>query len=81
MRAIFVKTVNEDLSSELAKIDTECLLLWGEKDTETPVEMGERFNQMLKNSKFVLLKGMDHVPFLGSNAHMVAHKINKYLLG
>ena len=81
MRAIFVKTVNEDLTTEIVEIDKECLLLWGEKDTETPEEMGRRFNKMLKNSKFVLLKGMDHVPFLGANAHMIAHKINKYLLG
>ena len=80
MRSIFVKTVNEDLSGDIEQIDNECLLLWGEKDTETPVEMGKRFNKMLKNSKFVLLKEMDHVPFLGSNAHLIAHKINKYLL-
>lgn len=78
MRAIFVKTVNEDLTDELSKINLPVLLLWGEKDTETPLEMGKRMHDLIKGSKLIVLPGMDHVPFLDSGMHVCAHHILKF---
>jgi pimeloyl-ACP methyl ester carboxylesterase len=79
MLKTFVRTVNEDLSEIMPKLNHPTLLLWGEKDTETPLEMGERFNELLPNSKLVVLKGKDHVPFQGAGAHQCAASIKKFL--
>lgn len=38
MREILVKTVNEDLSECAKKIKCPTLLIWGENDTEAPIE-------------------------------------------
>ena len=78
MRAIFVKTVNEDLTQEISNIKLPVLLLWGEIDTETPLEMGRRMNDLIKGSKLIVLPNMDHVPFLGSGMHACAYQIAKF---
>ena len=39
MRKTFVKVVNYDQSDKLAKIKNSTLLVWGDKDTETPLWM------------------------------------------
>ncbi len=75
MRGVFVKVVNEDLT-ELAKTVTcQTLLIYGENDTETPPEMGERYSRLIPNAKLEVLSQQDHYTVLSSGRHLVAKRI------
>lgn len=60
MRAILVKSVNEDLSEHIAKIVAPALLLWGADDVDTPPEMGRRLNMLIKGSRLCVFPGKNH---------------------
>lgn len=79
LRNILVKTVNEDVSSDATKITAPVFLLWGEQDTETPLEMGQRFKRLIPNSQLVVLPGKGHFPFTGDSAHLCARYIIDFL--
>jgi pimeloyl-ACP methyl ester carboxylesterase len=81
LRNILVKTVNEDVTEAAGKITAPVFLLWGELDTETPLEMGQRYNTIIRNSKLVVLPGKGHFPFLGDSAHLCARYIIEFLKG
>ncbi len=49
-----------DIREKLKKIDTPTLILWGEKDTLTPLWQGEIIKGGIRGSKLVVLKNMDH---------------------
>ncbi|MGE1128925.1 alpha/beta hydrolase [Bacillus wiedmannii] len=51
-----------DLSStELQKIETPILLIWGEKDRVVPVHVGHRLHKDLPNSKFISYENTGHL--------------------
>lgn len=49
-----------DLRDKLEKIEVPTLILWGEKDTLTPLWQGEIIKSGIKNSKLVILRNMEH---------------------
>lgn len=63
MRPILVRVVNEDILPLLPKIKHETLLIWGEKDTETPPEMARKMNAGLSGSRLEIIKGAGHYAF------------------
>jgi pimeloyl-ACP methyl ester carboxylesterase len=79
MKNILVKTVNEDVSAQAKEIRLPVLLLWGGEDTETPVAIAEKFHELMRNSKLVVLPGKDHYPFMGESAHLCAYHIIGFL--
>ncbi len=79
LRNTFVKIVNEDLSAELASVTARALLIWGELDTETPPEMGQRISNLIQRSRFIVLDGKDHYPFIGAGASLCAYHIKQFL--
>jgi pimeloyl-ACP methyl ester carboxylesterase len=66
LRATFVRIVNEDLSERLAGIGTPTLVVWGRRDAETPLWMGERMASSIPGAKLVVLEGAGHFCFLDS---------------
>ncbi len=79
LRGILVKTVTEDLTEVAASVRVPTLLIYGELDRETPVEIGRRFQALIADSELVELPGKDHFPFLDSGAHLCAHLIRRFL--
>ena len=63
MRPILVRVVNEDILPLLPKIKHETLLIWGDKDTETPPEMARKMNAGLSGSRLEIIKGAGHYAF------------------
>lgn len=63
MRETLVKSVNEDLSP-LLKNMKETLLIWGDKDTATPLYDGEYMEKEINNAGLVVLKGTGHFSFV-----------------
>ena len=79
LRQVFVRIVNEDLGEQLKKIQAETLLLWGEKDTETRINIAERLLQILPKASLVTLKGKGHEPFSEAGFHLCAYYISPFL--
>lgn len=79
LRQTFVKVVNENLSAQAAKITCPVLLIYGENDTETPPEIGERLQNLIKNSEMVHLAGEDHYSVLANGRHQVAPLLKSFI--
>ncbi|NCC21131.1 MAG: alpha/beta hydrolase [Alphaproteobacteria bacterium] len=79
IRALFVRVVNEDLSEAASRITCPVQLVYGDKDTETPPDIGERFARLMPDSKLTLLSGQDHYSVLGAGRHPVAGKLQEFI--
>ena len=63
MRQTFVKVVNYDQTDKLPLIKQPTLLIWGDKDTETPLWMGQTMEKHIPDAGLVELEG-GHYSFL-----------------
>lgn len=79
MRPVFVRVVSEDLTEVARAVRCPTLLIYGTQDTETPPEMGRRFQQLIPGSELALLEGFNHLNVLSEGRHQVALKIRKFL--
>lgn len=68
MKDILVKTVNEDIRDILPGITVPTLLIFGEKDTATPVEIGCIMESKIAGSGLVLMENSGHFPYLDEPA-------------
>ena len=64
MRGTLVKAVNEDLSDKLPSVSASTLLLWGEKDTATPLADGKKMESLIPDAGLVILPGAGHFSYL-----------------
>ena len=64
MRQIFVKVVNEDLQPVLSQIQVSTLLLWGDRDTATPLTDGQLMEKLIPDAGLVVFTDCGHYPFL-----------------
>ena len=64
MRKTFVKVISLDLSDRYARIQQPTLLIWGERDTETPLWMGQRMERDIPDAGLVVLEGGTHFAYL-----------------
>lgn len=64
MRGTLVKSVNEDLSPRLPEVSASTLLLWGEKDTATPLSDGRKMENLIPDAGLVVLPGAGHFSYL-----------------
>ena len=63
MRSVLVKSVNDDITPELAKIKVETLLVWGEQDEQTPLWMGKMMETLMPHATLVTLAKDDHFAY------------------
>ena len=68
MRAVMVRTVNDDLKYLLPEIDVPCLLVWGEKDDATPLSDGQLMEKLIPDSGLVVMPESSHYAFLENAA-------------
>lgn len=75
MRKTFVKVVNYDQSEKLKSIRNSTLLVWGDRDTETPLWMGQQMEREIPDSALVVLNGGTHFAYLEQAARFnaIAH--------
>lgn len=64
MRAVMSKCVNEDLTKFLPEINASTLLIWGEKDTATPLTDAKKMERSIKDSGLVSFANCGHYSFL-----------------
>ncbi len=80
MRQILVKTVNEDLTPLLESIKAPTLLIWGENDTDTPLWMAKKMEELIPNCGLVVFNGAGHFSYLEKPSDFVIIA-NKFILG
>lgn len=64
MRSTFVQVVNEDLRYLMPKITAPTLLIWGDRDLDTPLEYGKIMEGLIPGSGLAVIKGAGHYSFL-----------------
>jgi len=78
MRGILTKVVNEDLSEVARQIRCPVRLVFGSADTETPPELGQRLAELIPNSQYIQLDGLDHYSVLGDGRHQTAFQLKQF---
>ncbi|KKS89241.1 MAG: alpha/beta hydrolase [Microgenomates group bacterium GW2011_GWC1_43_11] len=64
LRETFLNVIKEDVTSDLSNIRIPSLLLWGDKDMDTPVSYGKKMHVKIRNSQLVVLQDAGHFCFL-----------------
>lgn len=64
MRAILSKVVNEDLKHVMPSIKCPTLLIWGEKDTATPIGDAKIMEKLIPDAGLVSFPNAGHYSFL-----------------
>lgn len=64
MKKTFVNIVNENLGLLLHKITVPTLIIWGNKDKETPIYMARKLNKKIIGSGLIVLKNAGHYSYL-----------------
>jgi|CXWK01.1.fsa_nt_gi pimeloyl-ACP methyl ester carboxylesterase len=77
MRETMKNVISVDLVSELARVVTPTLLIWGDTDRATPPADGQLMNERIAGSKLVLLPGVGHSPHK-DQAKRVADEISHF---
>lgn len=70
--------VNEDQKGIMPNIETPTLLIWGEKDTATPMEDGKTMEKLIPGSGLVQIKGAGHYSYL-ENPTIVYAVLDEFL--
>ena len=74
MRNTFKNIIKEDLKKYYKNIKVETLIIWGEKDIDTPLKDAYKLNKIIKNSGLIILKNQPHYSYLYN-----PYRINKII--
>ena len=77
MQKTFQNIIKKDLRKYYKLIPNETLLIWGEKDKDTPLKDGYYLNRIIKNSALIIYKGAEHFSYL-NNLTLTINIINNY---
>ena len=58
--------INEDQTSIMKNIKSPTLLLWGENDTDTPLQDGKIMEENIEDASLIEIKGAGHFSYLDS---------------
>lgn len=79
LRPILVKAVSEDLTEIARAVRCPAVLVYGDRDRETPAELGTRFNSLMPQSRLVVLRGFDHWNVLTDGRHQITQRLAEFL--
>lgn len=63
MRTTLVKVVNEDLEPLIHLVKCPTLLIWGDRDTATPIEDARRMEELIADAGLVVCEGAGHFSY------------------
>jgi len=79
LRDIFIKTVQEDQSDLLGTIRCPTTLVYGERDTETPPEIGQSLHRLIPQSTYLECPEFDHHSILSRGRHQLTLMLREAL--
>lgn len=71
MKGVLVASVEDDLTYCLDHIPCETLLVWGERDMQTPLWMGKKMEQEIPNATLITLPREDHFAYFHQSLRFV----------
>jgi pimeloyl-ACP methyl ester carboxylesterase len=66
MRGTFRAVIAEDLTDRLQRISAPTLLVWGDRDEDTPLWMAHRMEKLIPDAGLVVLEGAGHYSYADS---------------
>lgn len=60
MKGIYLKGISEDLSHKINFLKVPVVIIWGGKDTSTPIDQARFINHKIYNSKLIIIPGAGH---------------------
>ncbi len=72
LRKTLVSLVNTDLREILPNINASTLLIWGEKDTDTPLSDAKIIESLIKDSGLCVFENAGHFAFFEQQARTIA---------
>jgi len=79
MRPTLARVLADDMEPLLAHIAAPTLIVWGENDEETPLELGERTHRLIGGSELFVVRGAGHHVFQDA-PEAVAERIRSFLV-
>lgn len=80
MRESFKFIVSERLDEEYARVENRTLLIFGEKDDQTPLASAKKMHRLMRNSSLVVLKNAGHFCFVDKPSEFNGEAL-KFLFG
>lgn len=78
MQETFKKVVGDDVQADARQITTPALLVYGDKDGQTPLAYGQTFYGLLTGSTFEIIENAGHFLHL-EQPDKVVHEVRKFL--
>jgi len=72
MKGVLIQSVEQDLRPILHQIQSETLLVWGEKDEATPLWMGEEMEKAMPHASLIVLDDEDHFAYFHQPQRFIA---------
>jgi len=72
MKGVMSKVINEDLREDFPKVRVPTLLIWGSKDTATPLSDGKLMEEKMPDAGLVVFDGGSHYAFLEFKARYIS---------
>lgn len=79
LRPTFVRVVNENLTEQARSVNCPTLLIYGSEDTETPPEIGKKYQAVLPNAQLQIMNGFGHLDILDRGAYQCQAVIKSFL--
>ncbi len=64
MHKTFQNIIKEDLKDYYRSINAEVLIIWGDKDTDTPLKNAYKLHKIINNSGLIIYKNSGHFSYL-----------------
>ena len=78
MRGTLVRLVNEDVRPLLPRVAAPVLLIWGDRDDETPLHDGKIMERLIPDAGLVVFEGAGHFAYLEQPARF-SHVVDVFL--
>jgi pimeloyl-ACP methyl ester carboxylesterase len=79
LRPILIRTVSENLGPVARQVRCPTILVYGERDTETPPDIGVRLHEFMPQSELAILRGLDHWTILTEGQHQVIYRLSQFI--
>ncbi len=79
LRGLFLRVIREDLSAQARAIKCPVALVYGENDSETPPEIGERLQKLIPDASLSVIPDQDHYSVLAEGKHVVAKRLADFI--
>lgn len=76
MRKTFQNIIKVDLRKHYKNITSNTIIIWGDKDYDTPLKDGIYLHKIIKNSTLIVLKNSNHFSYL-NNTNEIIKQIKK----